>query len=54
MNDKQLVAQHAVNQVESGMLVGLGNGSTVNYFIEELARRVVAKLGQIYHRATMA
>jgi ribose 5-phosphate isomerase A len=40
MNDKQLVALHAASQVESGMLVGLGTGSTANYFIEELARRV--------------
>jgi len=39
MNDKQLVAIHAAKYVESGMLVGLGTGSTANYFIEELARR---------------
>ncbi len=40
MNDKQLVAHQAAAQVKSGMLVGLGTGSTANYFIEELARRV--------------
>jgi ribose 5-phosphate isomerase A len=39
INDKQLVAIHAAKAVKNGMLVGLGTGSTANYFIEELARR---------------
>lgn len=39
MNDKELVAQHALNHVRDGMLVGLGTGSTANCFIEALARR---------------
>jgi len=39
MNDKELVARHAATMVEDGMLVGLGTGSTANFFIEELARR---------------
>ena len=39
VNDKQVVAIHAANMVKNGMLVGLGTGSTANYFIEELARR---------------
>lgn len=39
MNDKELVALHAARQVQDGMMVGLGTGSTANYFIEELARR---------------
>lgn len=39
MNDKQLVALHAAKYVKNGMLVGLGTGSTANYFIDELARR---------------
>lgn len=39
MNDKQLVAIHAATFVQNDMLVGLGTGSTANYFIEELARR---------------
>ncbi len=39
MNDKQLVAEHAASQVQDGMLVGLGTGSTANYFIEALAHR---------------
>lgn len=39
INDKQAVAIHAAKTVKNGMLVGLGTGSTANYFIEELARR---------------
>lgn len=39
MNDKQLVAQHAARLVEDGMTVGLGTGSTADYFIAELAHR---------------
>ena len=39
MNDKHLVAIHAAKLVQNDMLVGLGTGSTANYFIEELARR---------------
>ncbi|HSI38783.1 MAG TPA: ribose-5-phosphate isomerase RpiA [Methylotenera sp.] len=41
MNDKQLVALQAAKYVKNDMLVGLGTGSTANYFIEELARRQV-------------
>ncbi len=40
MNDKELVAQHAAKQVKDGMRIGLGTGSTANYFIQELARRI--------------
>lgn len=39
MNDKQRVAEHAANLVENDMLVGLGTGSTANFFIEALANR---------------
>ena len=39
INDKQAVAIRAAKYVKNGMLVGLGTGSTANYFIEELARR---------------
>jgi ribose 5-phosphate isomerase A len=39
MNDKERVAHHAAQQIKEGMLVGLGTGSTANYFIEGLARR---------------
>jgi ribose 5-phosphate isomerase A len=40
MNDKELVAMHAAKQVDDGMLVGLGTGSTADLFIAELARRM--------------
>lgn len=39
MNDKELVAHHAAQQVNDGMCVGLGTGSTANCFIEALAKR---------------
>ncbi|SJM93991.1 ribose-5-phosphate isomerase RpiA [Crenothrix polyspora] len=39
MNDKERVAHYAAQKIKDGMLVGLGTGSTANYFIEELARR---------------
>ncbi|MEZ0233145.1 MAG: ribose-5-phosphate isomerase RpiA [Methylophilaceae bacterium] len=39
MSDKALVASHAANLVENGMIVGLGTGSTANFFIEALAKR---------------
>lgn len=39
MKDKQLVAITAASHVQDGMIVGLGTGSTANFFIEELARR---------------
>ncbi len=42
MNDslKHKAAIAALDEVRTGMLVGLGTGSTVRYFIEELGRRV--------------
>ncbi|MDT8370964.1 MAG: ribose 5-phosphate isomerase A, partial [Gammaproteobacteria bacterium] len=39
MNDKQKVAVHAAQLIQNDMIVGLGTGSTANYFIEELARK---------------
>jgi len=39
MNDKELVALEAAKLVKNGMVVGLGTGSTANYFIDALARR---------------
>lgn len=39
MNDKELVAKHAAKLVKDGMFVGLGTGSTADYFIEELVYR---------------
>ncbi len=40
MNFKQKVGIHAATYVQEGMRVGLGTGSTTDYFIQELARRV--------------
>ena len=37
---KQQAAIHAVELVESGMVVGLGSGSTANFAIERLAERI--------------
>ena len=39
MNDKQVVALKAARYVKNDMIVGLGTGSTANYFIEALAAR---------------
>ena len=38
-NDKKRVALHAADLIEHDMVVGLGTGSTADYFIEALARR---------------
>lgn len=51
MNDKQAVALEAANYVENDMIVGLGTGSTANYFIEALAER---QKTQGLHIATVA
>lgn len=39
MNDKELVAFEAAKLAKNGMTIGLGTGSTANYFIEHLAQR---------------
>jgi ribose 5-phosphate isomerase A len=39
VSGKQRVALHAANLIEDGMIVGLGTGSTANYFIEALSQR---------------
>ncbi len=39
LNDKQRVAKHAAELIHDGMTVGLGTGSTANYFIDELAKK---------------
>ncbi len=39
MNDKELVALEAAKLVKNNMIVGLGTGSTANYFIDALTRR---------------
>ena len=38
--EKQAVAQAAVKYVRSNMLLGLGTGSTANYFLSFLAERI--------------
>lgn len=40
MNLKEVVGKEAVKYVEDGMIVGLGTGSTVFYFVHDLADRV--------------
>ena len=40
MDDKQLAGIRAASYVCSGMVVGLGTGSTANHFLHELGRRV--------------
>jgi ribose 5-phosphate isomerase A len=40
MNEKQAVAIKAVEFVETGMILGIGTGSTVNYFINALADKI--------------
>jgi ribose 5-phosphate isomerase A len=39
MNDKELVAQKALQYVSENMIIGLGTGSTANCFIDALAKR---------------
>ncbi len=40
MDHKERVGLEAAKQVQEGMVVGLGTGSTATYFIRELGRRV--------------
>ena len=40
MNLKEVVGKKAVDYVKDGMIVGLGTGSTVFYFVHALADRV--------------
>jgi ribose 5-phosphate isomerase A len=40
MNDKELVANAALNYVKDKMIVGLGTGTTANYFIDALAKKI--------------
>ncbi len=47
-NLKRLAAFHVFEFIESGMVLGLGSGSTVKFFLEELGKRIRAgKLLQI-------
>ncbi len=49
MNAKKIAAEHAVTLVESGMVVGLGTGSTAYWAIEKIGERV--KSGKLKIRA---
>ena len=40
MNDKELVAREALDYVKNNTVVGLGTGSTANYFIKGLAEKI--------------
>ena len=40
MNDKEIVAQAALEYVKNNTIIGLGTGSTANYFIEGLAKKI--------------
>jgi ribose 5-phosphate isomerase A len=40
MNDKEIVAQAALKYIKDNTIVGLGTGSTANYFIEGLAKKI--------------
>jgi len=40
MNAKQIAAEHAVESVKNGMIVGIGTGSTSAFAIEALGRKV--------------
>src|SRR5690348_18350260 len=41
---KRVAAMRAIDEVEDGMVLGLGTGSTAAFVIEGLARRVAAGL----------
>lgn len=40
LEQKRAVGKYAATLIENGMVVGLGTGSTVKFFVEELGRRV--------------
>ena len=40
MNDKEIVAQAALKFVKNNTIIGLGTGSTANYFIDGLAQKI--------------
>lgn len=43
-SEKKLAALEAIKQVKDGMLIGIGTGSTVSFFIEELGNLVAKGL----------
>jgi ribose 5-phosphate isomerase A len=40
MNEKEQVAKEAINYIKDGMIIGLGTGSTANFFIDFLSAKV--------------
>lgn len=40
MNEKQIAAEKAVEFVQSGMILGLGTGSTFNFFLRKLSEKI--------------
>jgi ribose 5-phosphate isomerase A len=44
MNEKKIAAEHAVDYIDDGMIVGLGTGSTVAFMLNKLSERVKAGL----------
>jgi len=40
MNEKQIAAEKAVEFIQNGMIIGLGTGSTVNFFLKKLSEQV--------------
>ncbi|WP_393970643.1 ribose-5-phosphate isomerase RpiA [Oxyplasma meridianum] len=42
--EKKIAAKEAVQLIKDGMIIGIGTGSTVNYFIEELGKKVASGL----------
>ena len=47
-NLKKLAGIKAAEFVQSGMIVGLGTGSTAYYFVEEIGRRIKEEGLQIH------
>ena len=45
-NKKQRAAEAAINQLQDGIILGVGTGSTVNFFIDALAKHV-QRLGPV-------
>ncbi|MGX8794172.1 ribose 5-phosphate isomerase A [Oceanobacillus oncorhynchi] len=39
-SDKQYAAENAAERVKDGMILGIGSGSTVNYMLKKLAKRI--------------
>ncbi len=40
MNEKQIAAEKAIEYVKEGMILGLGTGSTVKFFLEKLSNEI--------------